>query len=200
VTVSVTVANVGEVEGSYTVVLRIDGEAQDGLNVTLGANASTVIYFTVVGGEPGGYAVGVEGLTTSFNVLRPAEFEVSSLSIDPYVAEDGGEVTVSVSVCNIGEEEGSHTVELRLDGALTDERTLTLACGADTTVSFSVLTGVGTHAVEVGSLTGSFTVTAPAGPEPDDGASQPSFQWTYAIAVGAVALVAIGMIARRFMK
>jgi len=109
-------------------------------------------------------------------------------------AEEGGEVTISVSVCNIGEDEGSHTVELKLDGSVTDDRSLTLEGGADTTVSFSVLMEAGTHTAEIESLTGSFTITA----QPEQ-PSQQSFPWTSAIAVGAVALVVIGLIARKYM-
>jgi len=194
VTVTVNVANIGEVEGSHMVILEVDGEESEGLNVTLEANASTVVSFTIVEYDPGSHGVGVEALTDTFKVLKPAEFDVSGLSIDPDELEEGGEVTISVSVCNIGEEAGSHTVGLKLDGSMTDDRSLTLEGGADATVSFSVLMGVGTHTAEVESLTGSFTITA----QPEQ-PSQQSFPWTSAVAVGAVALVVIGLIARRYM-
>jgi hypothetical protein len=194
VTVTVNVANIGEVEGSHMVVLKVDGEEYEGFNVTLEPSASTVVSFIIVEDDPGSHGVGVGALTGTFNVLQPAEFEISDLSIAPDEVEEGGEVTISVSVSNIGEEEGSHTVELKLDGSVTDDRSLTLEGGADTTVSFSVLMGVGTHTAEIESLTGSFTITA--SPEQP---SQQSFPWTTAIAVGAVALVVIGLIARKYM-
>jgi len=194
VTVTVNVANIGEVEGSHMVVLKVDGEEYEDFNVTLEPSASTVVSFTIVEDDPGSHSVGIGALTDTFNVLTPAEFEISDLSIAPDETEEGGEVTISVSVSNIGEEEGSHTVELKLDGSVTDDKSVTLEGGADTTVTFSVLMEVGTHTAEIESLTGSFTITAP--PEQP---SQQSFPWTSAIAVGAVALVVIGLIARKYM-
>ena len=193
VTVTVNVANIGEVEGSHMVVLKVDGDEYEGFNVTLEPSASTVVSFTIVEDDPGSHGVGVGALTGTFNVLQPAEFEISDLSIAPDEVEEGGEVTILVRVSNIGEEEGSHTVELKLDGSVTDDKSLTLEGGAEMTVSFSVSMGVGTHTAEIESLTGSFTVTEPEQP------SQQSFPWTSAIAVGAVALVVIGLIARKYM-
>ena len=195
VTVTVKVANIGEVEGTHMVVLKVDWEVSEGFNVTLEANTSTVVSFTIVENDLGSHSVEIGSLTDTFNVLEPAEFEVSDLSIDPDEVEEGNEVTISVSVSNIGENEGSHTVELKLDGSVTDEIYLTLEGGADTTVSFSVLMGVGTHMAEIESLSGSFTITAPS----EEPSSQQSFPWTPAIAVGAVALVVIGLITRRYM-
>ena len=192
VTVTVDVANIGELEGSHMVVLKVDGEEYEGYNVTLEPGASTVVSFTIVEDDPGSHSVVIGALTSTFNVLQPAEFEISDLSIAPDQVEEGGEVTISVSVSNIGEEEGSHTVELKLDGSATDDKSLTLEGGADTTVSFSVSMGVGTHTAEIEGLTGSFTITAPEQP------SKP-FPWTTTIAVGAVALLVIGLIARKYM-
>ena len=83
---------------------------------------------------------------------------------------------------------------LKIDGSMTDDRSLTLEGGANATVSFSVLTGVGTHTAEIETLSGSFTITA----QPEQ-PSQQSFPWTSAVAVGAVGLVVIGLIARRYM-
>jgi len=192
VTVTVDVANIGELEGSHMVVLKVDGEEYEGYNVTLEPGASTEVSFTIEEDDPGSHSVVIGALTSTFNVLQPAEFEISDLSIAPDQVEEGGEVTISVSVSNIGEEEGSHTVELKLDGSATDDKSLTLEGGADTTVSFSVSMGVGTHTAEIEGLTGSFTITAPEQP------SKP-FPWTTTIAVGAVALLVIGLIARKYM-
>ncbi|MBA7646434.1 hypothetical protein ES703_54198 [subsurface metagenome] len=47
---------------------------------------------------------------------------------------------------------------------------------------------------EIESLTGSFTIS-----EPSEQPSQQSFPWTSAVAVGAVALLVIGLIARKYM-
>ena len=44
---------------------------------------------------------------------RPAEFVVSDLVVS---ANEEGEVTFSVKVTNIGEMEGSYTVDFKVDG------------------------------------------------------------------------------------
>ncbi len=92
----------------------------------------------------------------------PAEFTQSNLTVSPTTVETGGTVTVSVTVDNVGEEPGSHTVELLVDGSKVGEETVTLEGGARETVEFTGVSGdEGTHTVSVGELSGSFTVEAP---------------------------------------
>ncbi len=67
VTVSVVVTNVGDVEGSYTAILKINGNEEEVKTVTLGAGTSTEIEF-MVRKDVGTYNVEVDGLTTQFRV------------------------------------------------------------------------------------------------------------------------------------
>lgn len=168
VTISVLVTNVGEQPGSYTITLRIASRLisiEDEAEVTLDGGESETVSFAYTMDVDGTYNVEVDGLTGSFEVLvvippsRPAEFEVSDLVISPDEVEEGEEVTITVEVKNVGEEEGSHTVELKIDGEVVDSETATLAGGASATISFEVLRGAGTYQVEVDGLTGSFTVS-----------------------------------------
>lgn len=71
VTITVSVANTGGREGSYSVVLKINGvkEAED--SVTLAPGRSQDVTFTVTKEEAGSYSVDVNGLTGSFTV-KPA--------------------------------------------------------------------------------------------------------------------------------
>ncbi|RLJ01882.1 MAG: hypothetical protein DRP11_03745 [Candidatus Aenigmatarchaeota archaeon] len=172
VTVSAKVTNVGEESGSYTVTLKVDGVAVDSETVTLDGGASTTVSFTVVKNVAGTYTVAVDGLSGSFTVSAapppaPAEFEVSDLSVSPSEVEPGESVTVSATVSNVGEESGSYTVELKVDGVVVDSETVTLDGGTSTSVSFTVTSEVeGSHTVAVDGLSGSFTVTAPPPPPP----------------------------------
>jgi len=59
VKVSVTVANVGKKEGSYTVALEINGAEEDTETVVLAGGASTVVEFTVARADKGTYSVQV---------------------------------------------------------------------------------------------------------------------------------------------
>ena len=168
VTVSVTVMNVGEVEGSYTAELLIDGVKVDEYTVTLDGGFSETVEFTVTEDTDGTYTVSIGELSDSFTVETPpppptpAEFELSNLVISPTTVEIGEPVSVSVTVTNIGEEAGSYTTELLIDGSKVDEDMVTLVGGASETVEFTGVSGEeGSHTVSVGDLSGSFTVEMP---------------------------------------
>jgi len=167
VTISVTVMNIGEVEGSYTAELLIDGVKVDEYTVTLDGFSETV-EFTVTEDTDGTYTVSIGELSDSFTVETPtppptpAEFELSNLVVSPTTVEIGEPISVSVMVTNVGEEAGSYTAELLIDDSKVDEDTVTLVGGASETVEFTGVSGEeGSHTVSVGDLSGSFTVTAP---------------------------------------
>ena len=69
VTIMVSVANTGGREGSYTIVLKINGvkEAED--SVTLAPARSQDVTFTVTKEDAGSYSVVVDGLSGSFTVV-----------------------------------------------------------------------------------------------------------------------------------
>ena len=118
-------------------------------------------------------------------ILSAAFFQVSDLTVTPSEVEPGDDVTVSVLVTNVGEESGGLGVELELDGAVADIKAVTLDGGASTTVSFSVSSDErGSHTVEVGGLSGSFTVEK----------AKAWFPWTHVI----VAIVLIAIVAYYF--
>jgi len=67
-------------------------------------------------------------------------------------------------VTNVGEEAGSYTAELLIDGSKVDEDMVTLVGGASETVEFTGVSGEeGSHTVSVGDLSSSFTVETPPG-------------------------------------
>ena len=99
-------------------------------------------------------------------VLAPAAFTSSSLSISPLEVDIGQTVTISISVANTGEEEGSYTVTLKLNGVVEETREITLAGGSSETVTFATAKDeAGTYSVNIDGLTGSFTVREAALPE-----------------------------------
>jgi hypothetical protein len=69
VTISAIVQNAGELEGSYTLTLKINGEIEQSTEVTLAGGESRQVSFTVVKNEPGTYAVAIDGLTGKFIVI-----------------------------------------------------------------------------------------------------------------------------------
>jgi hypothetical protein len=81
VSISVTVKNTGDLKGTYTVTLKINGTVEAIENVTLAGGATKSVPFSVVENTEGTYIVEVDGLTGSFSVVAPAQLEVSWVAI-----------------------------------------------------------------------------------------------------------------------
>jgi hypothetical protein len=73
VTITVSVANTGGTQGSYTVVLKIDEVKEAEKTITVAAGSSQSVSFTVTRDVAGTYAVVVDGLTGSFSVTPPVK-------------------------------------------------------------------------------------------------------------------------------
>lgn len=89
-----------------------------------------------------------------------AEFQVSNLTISPSEVESGGSVMISVDLINVGDEEGTYVVELKIDGFIEETKSITLGEGEHSTISFDVCREVeGSYLVEVENLSQEFEVT-----------------------------------------
>jgi len=84
---------------------------------------------------------------------------LSNLTIMQDEVEEGEDATFSVNVTNIGETEGSYTVEFKVDGETIETEIVTLARGESTTVSFEETWSAGTYQVNVEDLTETFIVS-----------------------------------------
>jgi len=71
VAITVSVANTGGTEGSYTVVLKINGVKEAEKSVTIAAGGSQKVTFSITREEPGSYTVTIDGLSGSFTVAVP---------------------------------------------------------------------------------------------------------------------------------
>ena len=71
VNITLSVANTGDTEGSYSVVLKINGAKEAEKSITLAPGKSQSISFSVIKAEAGSYSVTVEGLSGSFTVAAP---------------------------------------------------------------------------------------------------------------------------------
>jgi uncharacterized repeat protein (TIGR01451 family) len=70
VTITARVANTGGQEGTYTVVLKLNGQTVDTKTVTLGAGQSQTVTFALSDMDSGEYEVEVAGLSGAFTVSR----------------------------------------------------------------------------------------------------------------------------------
>jgi len=71
VTITVSVANTGGTEGSYPVVLKINGVKEAEKSVTVAAGSSEDVSFSVTREEVDSYSVTVDGLSAFFIVVEP---------------------------------------------------------------------------------------------------------------------------------
>lgn len=99
--------------------------------------------------------------------LRPANFVISGLTIEPERIDVGKTFTVTVGVSNTGDLTGTHNVELEFAGEVVRNRTATLSGGGSTRITFELLSfeipeEPGTYTVKVNGQTGTVTVQSPA--------------------------------------
>jgi hypothetical protein len=71
VDISLSLSNTGGLEGSYTVILNINGAKETEKSVTLTAGGSQTVSFSVTKTQAGTYNVTVGGLSGSFAVVAP---------------------------------------------------------------------------------------------------------------------------------
>lgn len=91
----------------------------------------------------------------------PAEFKLSGLAINPAQTEVGEPVTISVTVQNTSQLEGSYTLTLKIDGEIEQSQTIILAAEESRQVSFTVTKDKpGTYTIDLDGLIGEFTVLA----------------------------------------
>jgi hypothetical protein len=166
--VSASVKNIGDESGSFDLDLFVNDEKRDTQSIQLDSKNTTTVQFEVTEENEGTYEVKVGDLTKSFEIssdaqpTKPAEFQVTDLTINPSSVMAGESVAISVKVANVGEETGTYTVNLKIDGTITETKNVTLSGAATQLVDFSVTeTSAKTHTVEVDNETGSFTVEAP---------------------------------------
>jgi hypothetical protein len=107
-------------------------------------------------------------------------FTAAQLSVSPSAVYVGDTVTISVLVTNNGDAAGSYAVMLKIDGVVEETKEISLDAGASEEVNFTTVKDVaGTYSVEVGGLSGSFTVTEkPEEPTtPPEIPAEPTINW-----------------------
>ena len=93
------------------------------------------------------------------NTPTAASFSLSNLSIEPAEVCSDETVSISVSLTNTGGTQGTHNVVLNVAGAQEATESVTLSPSGSETITFDVSRGdVGTYAVSIGNLSGSFDV------------------------------------------
>ena len=172
--VSVTATNIGDEAGDFSLELFVNNQKRETKGIQLGGGETKRVEFEVTEDAEGDYQVRLGDLITSFRItseaqpIKPAEFQVTALTINPLTVLADEIVEISVKVTNVGEASGSYTVNLKIDDTIIETIDVTLSGGATELVEFEVTeTSPGTHTVEIGNQSGSFTVES-SGPASED--------------------------------
>jgi len=140
-------------------------------------------------------------ISYTFPLISPASFMVSNLDVSPAEIKPNDEVTVSVTLTNIGGQTGSYNVPLVVNQILEDTQFVTLNKDESTTVQFELTKqNLGTYTIDVDGLVQSFLVTEnPVNNNGDSSGDSNSFPFEYLVVVAAVviAIVAVFFIFRR---
>jgi hypothetical protein len=163
-TISVDLENVGSAEGTYTLTFSLDAVVIDTMDVTIPAETTRKVTCTVVKEAIGEYTAEVGELSGTLYVVKPAEFQLSSLVVTPQEVLPDGEVTVTVDVANIGGLEGDYVCTLVVNDSERETQELTVDGGVTETVTFSFTPSYagGRCDIEIGDLFAEIRTLRPA--------------------------------------
>jgi len=165
VTAMATVENTGDASGTFTADLRVDGTVVDTASVEVPPGASETVSFNRAFDDSGQYTITInDARAGDLTVEQPATFEVRGVTLASESIAVGGSTTVTASVENVGDREGTHTAGLVLDGETVDSSDVTLSAGETGTVTFErTFEQRGEYAIAVdGTAAGTLTVAEPA--------------------------------------
>ncbi|MFC5135289.1 MULTISPECIES: CARDB domain-containing protein [Haloferacaceae] len=138
VDITATVGNDGGRNGGLVVDSEIDGETDRKRTVSVDGGGSENVTFTKRFDRPGEYAVSVNGVDAGTVVVEtPADPEVTDATIPVDSVLVNESVDISGVVENGGDRDGEMVVELAIDGDVSDNRTVAVAGGGSTNVSFT---------------------------------------------------------------
>lgn len=167
IAVTATVNNTGDVSGTTTVNLSIDGTVQESKSVTVEADGSKTVRF-VTSLTRGEHTVTInDNDPVTVTARAPTNLSVQTVEAPSEVVQ-GATATVNVTVKNVGDTDGARDVTLTL-GPETATKTVAVVGGETANVSLTVPTGeiaVGDTAYEVAtnsdSASSTVTILEPA--------------------------------------
>jgi len=158
-----TVRDTGLLPVHYHAVLLADGKEAASKDVTIKPGEEMTVTLQVPGLSLGAHTLQLGEAKAEIKVLRPADFTVKSLDIQPQDIKPGDDVTVTAVVDNTGDVKGSFSGSLLMDLTATQTLAASIDAGGEQTVS-AVIKAVqrGSHSVTLGSQTMVFAALAPA--------------------------------------
>jgi hypothetical protein len=171
VRIGAVVTNSGGSTGTFNAELKINDSLEQTQSLTLAAQESKPISFSISRKIPGTYTIEINSLTGQFTivkpvvepvitpVVKPAVFQLTNLVIQPAVARRGQPVSITATVTNAGGSAGEYSTELKVNGKITKTQSVSLTAGENKQVVFTCSENTtGTYAVNVGNLAGEFKI------------------------------------------
>ncbi len=162
VEVNATVTNDGPVVGSTSVEFERNGSVVNTTTVDLAAGETTTVTYNM-SLDRGDNAVSVNGLSpTTVTALAPANLS-TSFTVDPTTLLPSETVTVTATVENTGDVNGTQEVNVSIDESVVDTQTVTVQGTSTEQVTYETSLDTGEHTVSVNDLTAAtVTVQEPA--------------------------------------
>jgi hypothetical protein len=161
VVASIDVTNTGEVAGTFEAKLSIDNVLREIKYVPITDGQTKTICFTIEEVEAGYHSIHLNSLAGNLSVLTPPAF--AGLVVSHIQAKVGETVNVSANISNTGTVSGNYTVDLKVNGLADETKTIQVSADSTETVTFAVTkNNPGIYSVDVGGLSGNFTVLTPA--------------------------------------
>jgi len=163
VQISVNATNTGDLEGNDTINFEINNATVDTENVTVAGASTQVVTYTAIETTFGNYSVQVGDLTGMF-VITPAppgssKIILSNLNAFPYEAWPDQTVNMTATAENPTTQDDNLTVVVTVDNVWVETRMIEVNASSSETVVFPVnATTLGTHYVDLNTLSGQFTV------------------------------------------
>jgi len=152
------VTNIGENDGTFSASIRLDGKVVEKQSVSIAAGATEMVQFDCIAETPGTHTLRLNDSTATFTALKPADFEVTFLSI-PKEAYMRQAIVIESNVTNIGEVEGLYNERLMVDGTEKASSDTPIAPGATETISFTMTIDTpGTYTISLDGATATLTV------------------------------------------
>lgn len=133
VAISVTVTNIGEESGTYSVNLNIDQNLRETINVTLSGGATRVVEFEVTETDSGSYNVEIDGqsgiYTVEASVEASKDIVVYSMFVSPYEVWEGETVTIKAKADNRANEPGTLQARVLAGGEIATTEVFQLEAG-----------------------------------------------------------------------
>jgi hypothetical protein len=167
--ISMKVTNQVNVTTNYQITLLLNGVETQTKSGVLDAAAAATVLFEVIEQNEGKFNFAIGSLKGNFTITpsaplpKPAEFQISNLTIDPEIGQIGTAINITAKVTNVGEITGDYSASLTINDVTQGSKNVQLAGGESTAILFTVTENVkGIYTVSIGNSTGTFSIQDPS--------------------------------------